>query len=449
MKNPIAAWPAFVGQEVKRLLRAEAAGGMRIATLTLIRWIGMAGQLFTVVFVNFSLGIDLPLLSLLAVIAMIPVANFWLMWRGGGERSLSSQSAMLLFIFDITQLAMMLALTGGLDNPFCMLILLPAALAATTLDRTAITIVTAWALFVTSLIAVFNLPLPWPNRQIELPALYTVATWIALALAHILIASYVWRLAKDARLQADAFAATQLALAQAQQLSALGAQAAAVAHHLGSPLGTINVVAKELVRELPADHPLAPEANDLLNESRRCREILATLGRSGDTGQHDRFTAIPLSNFIYDLTEPYQGDDVEIEIVNIVAEDTTEPVVHMPPERRHALANLIENATSFAESCVNVTLRSTSEVIVITIQDDGPGFQPEILDRIGEPYISTRQEDGGLGLGLFIANSLLARTGATLHFGNTTNGAQVRIQWPRDALTTDLEIGDGRDHDRG
>lgn len=416
---------------------------MRVATFSIIRWIGMAGQLFTVLLVHFSLGINLPILPLLACILLIPVPNLWLYLRGANDRLLSGSIALGLFLYDIAQLGLMLALTGGLDNPFCIMMLLPVALAATTLDRNSIMVVSVWAVVVISVVTIFNLPMPWPNGQIELPNLYTLATWTALGLALTLIAAYVWQLASDSRRQADAFAATQLALAKEQQLSALGAQAAAVAHHLGSPLATINIVAKELVRELPTDHPMAAEAQDLLAESRRCREILSTLGRPDTQEDHDRFTTMPLSNVMETLVEPYRTPHVNIEVRNIIEAGCSEPVVQMPSERRHALANLIENATSFAESNVIVTLRSTTDFVVVTIQDDGPGFPPEVMDRIGEPYISTRQSDGGLGLGLFIANSLLARTGAKLHFGNTTKGAQVRIQWPREALAAELETGDG------
>lgn len=403
----------------------------------------MAGQIFTVLLVHFSLGITLPLLPLLAAIALIPLPNFWLYWRGENNRTLRGSIALALFIYDIAQLGLILALTGGLDNPFCIMLLLPVALAATTLDRTSIIVVTTFALCVISTIMFINLPMPWPDGEIALPRLYTAASWIAIGLALTLIAAYVWQLASDSRRQADAFSATQLALAREQQFSALGTQAAAVAHHLGTPLATINIVAKELVRELPDDHPLAQEAMDLLNESRRCREILSTLGKPDNAITQDGFIAMPLSSIVEELIAPYRHGSVDIRVHSVVEPGCDEPSIQMPSERRHALANLIENATSFAKLAVDVTIRSGTDFVVITIEDDGPGFPPEVMDRIGEPYISTRRSDGGLGLGLFIANSLLVRTGAKLHFGNTTRGAQVRIQWPRDALTAELETIDG------
>ena len=417
----------------------EASGTMRVATLTVIRWVAMAGQLFAVLLVHFSLGIKLPLIPLLTLIALIPLANFWLMRRNLRQRVLDDSIALPIFVFDITQLSGMLALTGGLDNPFSLLMLLPVALAATSLGAKATLLVTGWSLVAMTIVTFVNLPLPWPGTDIEFPKLYTRANWIAMTLALTLIAVYVWQLARDSRVRSDAFAATQLALAREQQLSALGAQAAAVAHRLGTPLATINVIAKELARELPNNHPLAAEIADLLTESLRCREILATLNAPESEEGHADFTAVPLSSFLEDLAEAYRHAGIRINVVNLVEPNCTEPIVNMPAEQRHALANLIENASSFATAKVDVVLRSGQQEVSVVIKDDGPGFPPEVLDRIGEPYISTRSGDGGMGLGIFIAQSLLLRTGATLHFGNASKGAQVRIAWPRHALERHTE----------
>ena len=433
-----------LGERLARLTAIEAVGSMRLPTLAFIRWVATAGQLFTVLVVHFSFGIELPILWLVLVIAATAVSNILFFGRGGDNRLLTGRFAFAILIFDVLQLAMLLGLTGGLQNPFSLLLLLPVALAATILDRTATIVVTGLALLVITILAGLDVPLPWTDGVMALPRLYIAAIWVALNVAIILVASYVWQLAFDSRRHADAFSATQLVLAREQQMSALGAQAAAVAHMMGTPLATINIVAKELVRELPNDHPLAEDARDLLAEVLRCREILSTLGSSKDDTQHARFTASPLSSMLESIAEPYVRPEVDIEVHVEIAEGGAEPVVDFGTEVRHSLANIIENAASFARSQVDIHLRCDAAFTVISIEDDGPGFSPEVLDRLGQPYISTREGNGGLGLGIFIANSLLARTGAKLHFGNTNKGAQVRIHWPADALGQATEAADGR-----
>lgn len=433
----------LLSDHIERLATTEAVGSMRIRTLSIIRWIAFAGQLFTVLFVHFSLGIRLPIWLLLIAVGLIAVTNLTLSVRGGQERLLNGRQAMGLFVFDITQLSVMLGLTGGLQNPFALLLLLPVALAATTLERYATIALTLLTLVGLTLIAFFHWPLPWPGGGLRIPTLYQAATWVALSLAIMLLATYVWQLANDSRLHAQAFAETQLALAREQQLSALGGQAAAVAHMLGTPLGTINVVAKELVRELPDSHPLSEDARDLLAQAYRCRDILSTLGKPDTDQRHARFTAAPLSDHLRSIADTYGHDEAKVVIRNTGDSDLPEPVLALPPEVRHAFANLIENACSYAKTKVEIGLRSGTDSVVVTIQDDGPGFPAGVLDRIGDPYISTRERTGGLGLGLFIANSLLARTGATLHFGNTSYGAQVWIEWPRRVLEKVTEVGDG------
>jgi two-component system sensor histidine kinase RegB len=426
--------------ELPRRLRSlvgfggAAPGRVRLHTVTVMRWIAVGGQLFTILFVHFSLDIHLPLAALLPAVALTAAINLVLTLTLAGPTRLSERSAAILFGYDIVQLCYLLALTGGLQNPFAILLLLPVALAAGTLGLGATLGLTALTLAGTCALALFPGDLPWRGGGMQLPDLFVLASWTALSTAVILISIFAWNSAEESRRYGEALAATQLALAREQQLSALGGQAAAAAHLLGSPLGTINVIAKELVRELPPDSPLLEEAEELLGQAKRCREILQTLGRRPSTDEHRRFTEAPVSTLLEGIAADFSRPGIAVEVEVEPADDTPEPSLELAPEMRHALANLIDNAIQFAESEVLIGVRPSRVGVEVVIEDDGPGFAPEVLDWLGEPYISSRSGKGGLGLGVFIANTLLARAGASLHFENRAKGARVRITWPPQAL---------------
>jgi two-component system, sensor histidine kinase RegB len=407
-----------------------APGRVRLHTVSLIRWVAVIGQLFTILFVHFSLNIALPLAALLPAVALTALVNMALGHGLKASTRLPERSAAALFAFDILQLCYLLALTGGVQNPFAPLLLVPIALAAVTLEIRSTVGVTALALICVAVLALGAGPLPWRDGGLSLPALYRVSGWAGLSLAIMLIAVFAWSVAEEARQRSEALTATQLALAREQQLSALGGQAAAVAHLLGTPLATINVIAKELVRELPNGNPLVDEASELLTQAQRCRDLLTGLGKQTDDGGHETFTRAPFTSLLEHIVAEYSRPSVDVRVQLALTDATPEPEVALTPELRHSLANLIDNAIQFATGRVAVTLQPTRAGLNLAIEDDGPGFPDEVLDWLGEPFLSTRREEGGLGLGIFIANTLLARTGAKVHFDNTNEGARVTIKWP-------------------
>ena len=409
-------------------------GRVRLHTVSLIRWIAVAGQLFTILFVHFSLGITLPLAALLPAVVLSALVNLALTLGLKATTRLPERSAAALFAFDILQLCYLLVLTGGLQNPFAVLLLVPMALAAATLDLRSTVGITLLALLCVAVLALAGGPLPWRDGGLTLPALYRVGGWVALSMAVVLIAVFAWSIAEEARQRAEALSATQLALAREQQLSALGGQAAAAAHLLGTPLATINIIAKELVRELPPGSPLAEDVAELLTQARRCRDLLAGLGKPSDHREHARFTRAPISSMLEHIAAEFARPDIAVRITVDRVDDTEEPHVGLTPELRHSLANLIDNAIQFARRRVEIRVQPSRTALVLTIQDDGPGFPAELLHWLGEPFLSTRREQGGLGLGIFIANTLLARTGAKVHFDNAEQGARVTLSWPTQFL---------------
>jgi two-component system sensor histidine kinase RegB len=414
-------------------LRGEQ-GGVRLRTLTATRWVAVIGQLFTILLVHFSFDIRLPLSALLPAVALSAAINLGLTVGFKATTRLGDRSASLLIAFDVLQLVYLLALTGGLQNPFATLLLVPLAIAATTLGRGWTIALTFLTLTCIALTALFPGALPWRGSAPRLPPLYLLGAWAALTMAAVLTAIYAWSVAEEARRRAKALAATQMALAREQEMSALGGQAAAAAHLLGTPLATINIIAKELVRELPAGSPMADDLEVLLAQARRCREILQGLGERRRPGEHDQYTRAPLSSLVETIAQEHARPGIIVRVQVEAADDADEPELAATPELRHSLANLIDNAIRFAGHEVIVTVRPSRQGLELGIDDDGPGFPPEVLDWLGEPYLSTRRAEGGLGLGVFIAITLLARTGASLHVDNKVRGARVTVRWPPHAL---------------
>jgi two-component system, sensor histidine kinase RegB len=408
---------------------------LRLRTLILIRWIAIVGQAFTIALVHFSLGFRLPLWPLFAAIGLSALINLALSLRFAAATRLTERSATLLLAYDILQLAFLLALTGGLQNPFSILLIVPVTLSATTLSLRTTIVLSLMVIAVATLLALFPSDLPWHNGPFRLPALYVGGLWLALVLSTALIAGYAWRIADEARRLSNALAATQMALAREQELSALGGLAAAAAHDLGSPLATIAVTACELAHAVPDDSPLAEDVAELVSQSRRCREILKSLGQCADCEALRPFTRVPLSALLTTIAEPYARPETQLDIaVQRLAAEHVEPQLIPTAELKHGFAKLIDNALRFARQRVRIVVRLDIDVVEVAIEDDGPGFSPEVLELLGEPYISTRQRSDGLGLGVFIAETLLARTGATLQFANLPQGARVAVQWRRAAL---------------
>src|SRR6266851_4904234 len=419
------------------------AAGVSLRRLISMRWVAVTGQAAAVLAVHFGLGFDLPVVPALAVVSASALINLGHAVLRRPHRRLSERDATITLAYDVLQLGLLLFLTGGLENPFAILMIAPVTVAATILSRRSVIVLSALAIIAITLLAVEHWPLPWRGPPPVLSAVYVFGIWAALVLSTIFIAAYAWSVAGEARRVRDAYAATQLALAREQRISAVGALAAAAAHELGSPLGTIAVVAKELVRELPADSPYAEDAALMLSQSERCRTILAELAHRPEAEGSSPFTRLPISALVEAAGAPYRAGGVR----GIYATTTStgeEPLVARRPEIMHGLGNLIQNAIQFASREVPATIAWDRDAVTVEIVDDGPGFAPHLLPRLGQPYLSSRQpahgsksQPGGhregdgdgqhMGLGIFIAQTLLERTGARLDFANLPEGGAQMV----------------------
>jgi two-component system, sensor histidine kinase RegB len=428
--------------------RADAAprrGRVRLRTLVAIRWAAVAGQAAALLVVHYGLLFPLPLVPAFLCVFASAAFNLWVQ-RGRGRMWLGDRDAALTLAYDQVQLGALIYLTGGLHNPFSVLILAPVTVSATLLSRRSTMWLTGLAVVVVSFLAIAHEPLPWPDPNFSMEPIYVFAAWVALVLAAVFIAAYVWSVAEEARRMSDALAATQMALDREHRLSALGALAAAAAHELGTPLGTIAVAAKELTREAPRGSALAEDAALILGQSERCREILARLARRPEmTGGDHPSILLPLSLIVAAAAEPHQAAAPTIALhVRSSGDPSGEPRLEDRPALLHGLGNLIQNALQFAARRVDVEIAWDAKEVWIAIRDDGPGFPPEILDQLGDPYLSLRAEEGEgklhMGLGIFIAETLLQRTGAALRFSNPAEGgAEVAIRWKRATLEAGSE----------
>lgn len=440
-----------LAQQLKLAFSNTASSGIRLRTLVFIRSLGIIGQMVAVLIVFFGLKYQMPIGQCLAVIAVAITFNTALLAFYPGIHILSERDAAAHLAFDICQLTAMLALTGGIENPFAILYLAPIVIAASNLQLGATLSLAMLAFGSISFISIFHWPLPWdPQAPLLLPSLYVAGNWISLSLGIGFSLIYAWRTADEARRMQAALAATQSALSREQRLSDLGALAAAAAHELGTPLGTIAVVARELERDMGPTAKWTEDVRLLRSQAERCREILSQLSQQ-DTDEDNIAKRLPLVALLDEIAEPHRGFGIDITV------STTTPgalSVIRSPEVIHGLGNLVENAVDFAQTTVSIDTTWDDQTVQILIVDDGSGFDQEILARLGEPYVTSRagteasrptnlndtahaEGHAGLGLGFFIAKTLLERIGARMKFGNQAGaGARIELIIPRESLET-------------
>lgn len=411
-------------------------GRVTLRTLILIRWIAVIGQLATVASVQLVMGFPLPLGPVLAAIGASVLLNLVAMAQRGGRLRLADRDAALYLGYDMLQLTLLLYLTGGLANPFAILLLAPMTVAAAILSRYSVVLLTGLNLVCLTILALWHFPLPWPEPMPSVAPLYAFGIWLSLSVSAGFISGYVFRVAEEARRFANALSASQVALAREQRLSSLGALAAAAAHELGSPLGTIAVVAKELLHDLPPDSPYTEDVALLQSQVMRCREILAELARKPEADGGDPFERLPLTALVEAAGAPHRLGHIQFAVERNDTSVGEEPIVRRSPEIIHGLGNFIQNAHQFANGRVTVAASWDAKSATVVVMDDGPGYPAHLLSRIGEPYLSARSERSGhMGLGIFIAQTLLEKTGALVAFSNNrSGGARVVVRWDRGVL---------------
>ncbi|WP_187428494.1 Sensor histidine kinase RegB [Roseobacter fucihabitans] len=454
--------------DVRPLSGDIRASWIRLRTMILLRWFAVGGQLTAIGVAHYWYGLQLEIGLCFFVVGTSIIANLVAIFIFPENKRLNEVENMLMVLFDLLQLSVLLFLTGGLHNPFALLLLGPVTISAAVLTLRSTVLLGSTAIIIVTVLSQFYLPLRTATGSVlEFPQLFVFGNWIALIIAIVFISAYSVRVTSEIHSMSDALAATQMALAREQKLTDLGGVVAAAAHELGTPLATIKLASGELYDEL-SNHPeLRQDAALIREQADRCRDILRDMGRAGkdDLLLH----RAPLMAIVEEAAQPHmdRGKMVRFQHLN---EPMSQPVILRKSEIIHGLRNLIQNAVDFAETQVWIEASWDDTDISLRIMDDGRGFPPHLIGRIGDPFVRRRRsgmqnglrpEYEGMGLGLFIAKTLLERSGAELQFANGRDplsgndnqqgqlGAVVKVTWPRhrieeDSKATTSGLGENR-----
>lgn len=431
--------------------RDNRSDWVRLRTLILLRWMAVTGQLAAIFVAIGYQQMQLPLGYCFLVIGASVIFNLVTSFIYPENKRLSEREALMTLLFDLTQLLVLVFLTGGLTNPFVLLILAPVTISASALELRTTVILGAAAIIMVTLNAVYNIPLRFADGStFGVPALFRFGFWLSIVIGILFIGLYSRRVATEIRSVSDALLATQMALAREQKLTDLGGVIAATAHELGTPLATIKLVSTELMEELSKTPDLYDDAKLIRDQADRCRDILRSMGRLGkdDKQMHQA----PLGEVLREASEPHlnRGKRVTFDLHPSHGEMLKEPIIVRTPEIIHGLRNLIQNAVDFAAGNVWIDAEWSARNVSVRIVDDGEGYPPQVIGRIGDPFVRKRRsaqdlarrpEYEGMGLGLFIAKTLLERSGAELSFANSCDpatpatarpercGAIVEVNW--------------------
>lgn len=432
-------FPSLVSRRFDLLPGRPAPEPIRLRTLIMLRWIAIAGQSLCVA-VALMIGAHLTVAPIALVIGLAILLNCVLMLRP--SRRIGASEVGWQLGFDLAQVAALLSMTGGLTNPFALLLLVPVTIAATTLPGRQLVALGGATLIMVSMAAFFARPLTFSTGRIAtLNEPLLVGTWCSIVIGALFFAFYARTVTAEIAATSDALFAARMALEREQKLQHLGGVVAAAAHEMGTPLATIKLVSSELAdeitRALPDRADLAEDLALLRQSAERCGTILKSMGSAGRDDLLIR--SAPLSEMLDEAAAPHRNRGIRIRL----SVPGNAPAVHRDAALIHGLRNLIQNAVDFAAEEVLIEASCDQREIRLRIADDGPGFPIALLPKIGDPFLTTRPraEDGrsyeGLGLGLFIAKALLERSGATMLFGNSQRGAQVTVIWPRDRIAAD------------
>lgn len=420
----------------------ERSSWVRLRTLVILRWIAILGQITALVVSVRILGLDLEVgLAAMAIGASI-IANLFSTFLYPETKRLSELEAMLMLLFDLLQLCLLLYLTGGLNNPFALLVLAPVTIAATFLRLRDTAILGIITILILTALAAWHIPLrSMAGDVLQMPDLFRFGFWVALVIGVVFLGAYARLITSEIHEMSDALLATQMALAREQKLTDLGGVVAAAAHELGTPLATIKLVSGELLDELGDDPDLADDVRLIGEQANRCTAILRSMGRAGKDDLHMR--RVPLEGLLQEAAEPHlmRGKRLEFVISDETEMPARQPIIERRPEIVHGLRNLVQNAVDFSSDKVLIESTWTEKSVSVRISDDGPGYPSAILARIGDPFMRRREDTSrpgyeGMGLGLFIAKTLLERSGARLDFANggALGGALVAVTWNRDQI---------------
>ena len=402
-------------------------------TLVILRWIALIGQFTAISLVYFYLKLDFPILITLIILFVGLLTNLYLQF-GIKSIILKDLYASLFLIYDLIQLSTLLYLTGGISNPFSILMIIPAIISSTFLSMGTTIILGILTIFSLFLLTIFHFPLPGiHDHSITFPKLYLTGYFLAIVVALTFLSYFGIRFSGESKRRSEAINKVQQVIAKEYELESLGGQAAAAAHSLGTPLATISVVASELKKELGENNEHSKDIDLLISQTRRCGDILKKISKK-QIKDDKFFSKTKLEDLLSEIIASFKETSSK-EIKLLVQDDKNKIYFQRSPEIIYGLRNFIGNAVKFSKSKVFIILNSNKKNIEIFIDDDGPGFPEDVIEILGEPYIKSKSKqinnNAGTGLGTFLGKTLLERRGAKLSFLNKKNnkGASVKILW--------------------
>ena len=399
-------------------------------TLVFLRWIALIGQFSAITLVYFYLKLEFLFEFAYLIILIGIFTNLYLQFKIK-PILIKDLNASIFLIYDLFQLAALLYLTGGISNPFSILIIIPAIVSSTFLSMGTTIILGILTVILLFSLSFFHYPLPGIHEYSEtFPKLYLTGYIIAIIVGLVFLCYFGIRFSGESKRRTDAINKVQQVLAKEYELESLGGQAAAAAHSLGTPLATINVVASELKKELASNKELSKDIDLLISQTKRCGEILKQISKK-QIKDDEFFKKTKLEDLLEEIIESFK-ETTSKKIYLDSSNDKNKILISRSPEIIYGLRNFIGNAVKFSKAQVKIELISDKNIIEIIVQDDGPGFPDDIIGFLGEPYIKSKSslvdQNAGTGLGTFLGKTLLERSGAKLSFSNIKNkGASVKI----------------------
>ena len=402
-------------------------------TLVILRWIAIVGQFITISILYFIFDFKLPFFNCFIVILIGTLTNFYLQFKVK-ERQLNNFTSTIFLFYDLIQLTILLYLTGGITNPFTILLVIPAIVSSTFLSLKSTINLSIFTIVVLVVLTISHHPLPHPeDLHFHVPNYYLYAIPVAIIIGLVFLTYFGARFGIESRKRTEALNRLELILAKEHELESIGLQAAAAAHSLGPPLSTITVIAKELEKEIGNNTKYSKDISLLLSQTKRCSDILKNLSKDQlkeDSFLNDIKIEDLLNGIIRSFTE-ISGKKLSL----LVEKNILNPQIERTLEITYGLRNFIGNAVKYGKSTIDISLESNEKITEVMICDDGPGFSEDIINVLGEPYIRSKNKiinsKSGLGLGTFIGKTLLERMKANVTFDKCpkTNGAMVTIKW--------------------